>query len=129
VRRKFRQRTTLRSESSTLKGLLYAPNKREQYHMGYSTQVEDPAANVARNAALSPWSVVWARKLSYVTSDNQLFFTSWRSSGDFLLGLYCVAWLSQESVSSRIFVKRNEKPTRSVPETWGRTYDVLAFRK
>ncbi len=28
-------------------------------------QVEDPAANVARNAALSPWSVVWARKLSY----------------------------------------------------------------
>ena len=65
MRRKFRQRTTLRSESSTLKGLLYAPSKREQYHMGYSTQVEDPAANVARNAALSPWSVVWARKLSY----------------------------------------------------------------
>jgi hypothetical protein len=32
VRRKFRKRTTLRSESSTLKGLLYAPIKREQYH-------------------------------------------------------------------------------------------------
>jgi hypothetical protein len=64
VRRKFRQRTTLRSESSTLKGLLYAPIKREQYHKDYSTQVEDPAVNVARNAALSPWSVVWVRKLS-----------------------------------------------------------------
>ncbi len=58
VRRKFRQRTTLRSESSTLKGLLYALIKREQYHKDYSTQVEDPAANVARNVALSPWSVV-----------------------------------------------------------------------
>jgi hypothetical protein len=58
VQRKFRQRTTLRSESSTLKGLLYAPIKREQYHKDYSTQVEDPAANVVRNVALSPWSVV-----------------------------------------------------------------------
>jgi hypothetical protein len=32
VQRKFRKRTTLHSESSTLKGLLYAPIKREQYH-------------------------------------------------------------------------------------------------
>ena len=43
VRRKFRKRTNLRSESSTIQ-------------MDFSTQVEDPAANVARNAALSPWS-------------------------------------------------------------------------
>ncbi len=58
MRRKFQQRTILRSESSTLKGLLYAPIKQEQYHKDYSTPVEDPAANVARKAALSPWSVV-----------------------------------------------------------------------
>ena len=58
VRKKFRKWTTLRSKGSTLKGLLYAPIKQEQYHKDYSTQVEDPAANVARNAALSPWSVV-----------------------------------------------------------------------
>jgi hypothetical protein len=58
VQRKFRQQTTLRSKSSTLKGPLYAPIKREQYHKDYSTQVEDPAANVARNVALLPWSVV-----------------------------------------------------------------------
>ncbi len=58
MRRKFRQRTTLRSESSTLKGLLYAPSKREQYDKDYSTQVEDPAANVARTVVLSAWSVV-----------------------------------------------------------------------
>jgi hypothetical protein len=32
MRRKFRKRTTLRSESSTLKGLLYAPIQRKQYH-------------------------------------------------------------------------------------------------
>ncbi len=36
------------SKSSTLKGLLYAPIKQEQYNKDYSTQVEDPAANVAR---------------------------------------------------------------------------------
>ena len=55
--------TTLRSESSTLKGLLYALIEQEQYHKDYSTQVEDPAANVARNVALAPWSVVWVRNL------------------------------------------------------------------
>ncbi len=32
MRRKFRQWTTLRSESSTLKGLLYAPIQQKQYH-------------------------------------------------------------------------------------------------
>ncbi len=32
VRRKFWKRTTLRSESSTLKGLLYAPIQQKQYH-------------------------------------------------------------------------------------------------
>ncbi len=32
MQRKFRKQTTLRSESSTLKGLLYAPIKQEQYH-------------------------------------------------------------------------------------------------
>jgi hypothetical protein len=30
----------------------------------------------------------------------------WISFGDFILGLYCVAWLMQESVSSRIFVRK-----------------------
>jgi hypothetical protein len=128
VRRKFRQRTTLRSESSTLKGLLYAPSKREQYHKDYSMQVEDPAANVARNVALSPWSVVWVRKLSYGKQQSTFLFTSLGSSGDSLLGLYCVAWLTQESVSLRIFVKRNEKPTRSVQGTWGRRYEVFTLR-
>ncbi len=32
MRRKFRKWTTLRSESKTLKGLLYAPIQRKQYH-------------------------------------------------------------------------------------------------
>ncbi len=71
-----------------------------------------------------------------------------------IIRLYCVAWLTQESVSSRIFVEPDafrkvqkgenlpvvkllpgsherlafEEPTRSVPETWGRMYDVLALR-
>ncbi len=54
----------------------------------------------------------------HLTSNNQPLFTNWISSGDSILGLYRVAWLMQESVSSRIFV----------PETWGRMYDVLALR-
>ncbi len=30
----------------------------------------------------------------------------WISFDDSILGLYCVAWLTQESVSSRIFVRK-----------------------
>ncbi len=52
VRRKFGKRTTLRSESSTKIGLLYA---------GWRSCCE---VFVARKAALSPWSEAWARKLS-----------------------------------------------------------------
>ncbi len=103
-----------------------------------------------------------------MTSDNQLFFTSWKFLRDSILWLYRVAGLTQESVSSRIFVRKKgmshvplngrayqtpsasserrkcassaansrlhervafEKHLRSVPETWGRMYDVLALRK
>ncbi len=58
VRRKFRQRTTLCSESSTLKGLLYAPIKQEKYHKRTTLRrLKIPLQSiVARNAALSPWS-------------------------------------------------------------------------
>jgi hypothetical protein len=108
------------------------------------------------------------RESCHLTSNNQPLFTSWISSGDSILGLYCVAWLTQESVSSRIFVRKKgmsqdpsngrsqqtlsaeggkgkstvvtllpdsherlafEKPTHSVPEMWGRMYDVLALKK
>jgi hypothetical protein len=93
VQRKFRKRTTLRSESSTLIGLLYA---------GWRSRCE---VFVARNAALSPWSKARARKLSYDKRQSTFFsrvgYPLW-----FLLGLYCVAWLTQESVSSRIFVRK-----------------------
>ncbi len=60
VRRKFRKRTTLRSESSTLKGLLYAPIKQEQYHKRTTLRrLKIPLRSfVARKAALSCWSEV-----------------------------------------------------------------------
>jgi hypothetical protein len=125
VRRKFRQRTTLRSESSTLKGLLYAPSKREQYHKDYSTQVEDPAANVARNAALSPWSEAWARKLSYDKRQSTFFFHE----------LEIPRWFPTWAVLRSLAIARKcqledscEKPTRSVQGTWGRRYEVLTLR-
>ncbi len=58
VRRKFWQQTTLCSKSSTLKGLLYAPIKQEQYHKRTTLHRLKSLCKlfVARKAALSPWS-------------------------------------------------------------------------
>ncbi len=77
-------------------------NKCHIWH-GY---VEDPAAKHSYRGrpALSPWSE--ARGSCYKTSNNQPYSWVWISLGDFIPGLYCVAWLTQESVSLRIFVKK-----------------------
>jgi hypothetical protein len=81
VRRKFRKRTTLRSESSTLKGLLYA---------GWRSRCE---AFVTRKVCTIAGAKC-EQESCHLTSDNQILFTSWISSGDSKLGLYCVAWLT-----------------------------------
>ncbi len=93
VRRKFWQRTTLRSKSSTLKGLLYAPIKQEQYHKRTTLRrrLKIPLRSI-RSEEGPHYRLGAKRKESCrLTSNNHLLFTSWRSSGDFLLGLYCVA--------------------------------------
>jgi hypothetical protein len=43
-----------------------------------------------------------------LSSDKQqsTYSRAWISFGDSILGLYCVAWLTQESVSLRIFVRK-----------------------
>ena len=46
------------------------------------------------------------RESCLLTSDNQPLFTSWKFLGDSILGLYRVAGLTQERVSSRIFVRK-----------------------
>jgi hypothetical protein len=51
-----------------------------------------------------PWSK--ARGSCQKTSDNQPYSQVWISFGDSIPELYCVAWLTQESVSSRIFVRK-----------------------
>ncbi len=157
MRRKFRKRTTSRSESSTLKGLLYTE---------WRSRCE---ASEARKVQ----TIAWAkreRESCHMTSDNQPLFTSWK----FLLGFHTWAILRSlanagkcqledfcekeryESCSvPRTFTadafrrrrKREkstvvmllpddskkrlafEKPTRSVPETRGRMYDVLDLRR
>ncbi len=169
VWRKFRKRTTLRSKSSTLKGLLYAPIQRKQY-LKRTTLRRLKILLRSIHSKEGPHyclSKAWARKLS---SDKRqsTFIHELDILGDSILGLYCVAWPTQESVSSRIFVRKKsmshvqsngcsqqtlstegkkrekstvvmllpdshkrlafEKPTRSVPETLGRMYDVLALR-
>ncbi len=139
-------------------------NKCHIWH-GYG---KDPAAKHSQQgrSALSPWSE--AQGSCHKTSNNQPYSRVWISLGDSIPGLYCVAWLTQESVSLRISVKKKgmnpvqsngrshsrhllqkaekgkfdssdattrfpqascfKKPTRSVPETWGRMYNVLALR-
>ena len=70
-------------------------------------QVEDPAAKHCSKEGLHyRLGAKGERESCLLTSDNQPLFTSWRSSGDFQLGLYCIAGLTQESVSSRIFVRK-----------------------
>jgi hypothetical protein len=115
VQRKFRKRTTLCSKSSTLKGLLYA---------GWRSHCEAFVVRKGRTIALEQ-SV---SKKAVKDKRQSTFFSRVGYPWWFLFGLYCVALLTQESVSSRIFVRRNEKPTRSEPETWGRMYKVLALR-
>jgi hypothetical protein len=108
VRRKFRKRTTLRSKSSTLKGLLYAPIKQEQYHKRTTLRrLKIPLQSIRSEEG--PHYCLGAKREQescHLTKDNQLLFTSWISFSDSILGLYCVAWLTQESVSSRIFVRK-----------------------
>ncbi len=108
VQRKFRKRTTLRSKSSTLKGLLYAPIKQEQYHKRTTLRRLKILLQSIRSEE-GPHYRLGAKheqESCHLTSDNQLLFTSWTSFGDSILGLYCVVWLTQESVSLRIFVRK-----------------------
>ncbi len=106
VWRKFRKLTTLRSESSTLKGLLYAPIQQKQYHKRTTLRrlkipLRSIVARKVRTIALeqsAKKAVIWQATINLY---SRVGYPWW-----FLLGLYCVAWLMQESVSSRIFVRK-----------------------
>jgi hypothetical protein len=79
VRKKFQKRTTLRSESSTLKGLLYAPIQRRQYHK--RTTLRRLKILLQSNVARKVRTIAWAnceRESCHLTSDNQPLFTSWK---------------------------------------------------
>ncbi len=107
VQRKFRQRTTLRSKSSTLKGLLYAPIKQKQYLKrttlcGSKIPLRSIHSKEGRTIALER-SV---SKKAVKDKRQSTFFSRVGYPCWFLLGLYSVAWLTQESVSSRIFVRK-----------------------
>jgi hypothetical protein len=156
MRRKFRKRTSLRSERSTLKGLLYA-----DWRSHCKAFVQWKVRTIALERSVSETAVIRQATINFYSRVGNSF-------GDSILGLYCVAWLTQESVSSRIFVRKKgmshvqskrmftadafhrrrkreksavvmlqpdsherlalEKPKRSVPETWGCMYNVLVLR-
>jgi hypothetical protein len=63
-------------------------------HVIWQGYIEDPAANdfVARNACTIAMSK--ARGSCHKTSDNQPYSQVWKSLGDSIPELYCVAWLS-----------------------------------
>ncbi len=87
-------------------------------------QVEDSAAKHCSEEG--PHYCLGAKRKQescHLTSDNQPLFTSWISFGDSTLGLYCVAWLTQESVSSRIFVR---KKGMSHVQSYGRSQQTLS---
>ncbi len=117
--KQYHKRTTLRSKKLPLQsirskeGLHYCVSKAQESchltsdkcHMWHGC-VEDPAAKHSWRGrpALSPWSE--ARGSCQKTSGNQPYSRVWISFGDSIPGLYCVAWLTQERVSLRIFVRK-----------------------
>jgi hypothetical protein len=140
-----------------------------EMHAIWQGYVEDPAAKdfVARKARTIALSKAWGSR--HKTSDNQPYSWVWKSLGDSITELYCVAWqglgharkcqfedflwerkvwivFSPMDVCTRNLWKKAEKgkftgseattrfprvscfekSTRSVPETWGLVYVVLA---
>jgi hypothetical protein len=92
VRRQYRKWTTLRSKSSTISGLFYAH---------WRSRCEAFVARKAHTIALSK-----AQRSCHKRSINQPIHEFGYPFGDSIPGLYCVAWLTQEIVSLRIFVKK-----------------------
>ncbi len=84
--------TYLLSESSTIKGLLYA---------GWRSRCKAVARKVrtiALEQSVSKNAIIWQATINLY---SRVGYPWW-----FLLGLYCIAWLTQESVSLRIFVRK-----------------------
>ncbi len=72
----------------------------------YFTQVEDPAAkHCSKEGPHYPLGAKREREICQRQATINFFSRVWYPWW-FLLGLYCVAWLTQENVSSRIFVRR-----------------------
>jgi hypothetical protein len=167
VQRKIRKWTTLRSKSSTLKGLLYAPIQRKQYLKKTTLRrLKIPLRSIV---ARKVRTIDLKRKQDscHLTSDNQPLFTSWVSLviptwavlrslanarkcqlKDFCEKERYESCSVQRTFTADAFRRRRKrekltevmllpdsherlafkKPTRSVPETCGRLYDVLLLR-
>ncbi len=168
VQRKFRKRTTLRSKSSTLNGLLYAPIQWKQYLKRTTLRrLKIPLRSIcSEEGPRYRLSEAWARKLS---SDKQQstfihkldilwWFHTWALLHSLANARKCQledfcekekyeSCSVQRTFTADAFRRRQkqersnvvmllpdshehlafEKPMHSVPETWGRMYDVLAL--
>ncbi len=119
--KQYHKRTTLRTMKIPLKSIRskegphYCLSKAREscqltsnkcHNIIWHGYVENPAAKYSQRGrpALSPWSE--SQGSCHKTSNNQPYSQVWISLGDSIPGLYYVDWLTQESVSSRIFVKK-----------------------
>ncbi len=124
--KQYRKRTTLHTTKLPLQSI--CSKKGPHYHLSevqeschltshkchiWHGYVEDPTAKHLQQGrpALLPWSK--ARGSCQKTSDNQPYSQIWISFGDSIPGLYCVAWLTQESVSLRKVKKKGMNPVQS----------------
>jgi hypothetical protein len=169
MRRKFRKRTTLRSESSNLKVLLYAPIQQKQYLKRTTLhRLKIPLRSIcSKEGPHYRLSEAWARKLSsdkrQSTFIHELGILWWFHTWAVLHSLanarkcqledFCEKERYESCSVQRTFtadafckVQKGEnlpvvmlllgsherlafeKPTCSVPETWGRMYNVLELR-
>jgi hypothetical protein len=83
-------------EGSSRKRLLYAPIQRKQY-LERTNLLRLKILLRSIRTEEGPHYCIGAKREQescYLTSDNQPLFMSWISSRDFILGLYCVAWLT-----------------------------------
>jgi hypothetical protein len=95
VRSKFRKWTTLRSKSSTVKRLLYAPIQQKQYlRKTILRRLKIPLQSIRSEEG--PHYRLGAKREEKLSSDKRqsTFIHELDILGDSILGLYCVAWLT-----------------------------------
>ncbi len=116
--KQYHKRTTLRRlkiplqiivarkvHTIALEGSAKKPVMRHAINAIWHAYIGNPAA---RHSARKAHTIALEQSARKLSEDKQqsTYSQVWISFGDSIPGLYCVAWLTQESVSLRIFVRK-----------------------